>query len=861
MSNRSSSVQKSEQFKEQTIERQKILDWICPSAVDYADQQRALRNRRQTGIGEWFLNSDKFRTWIHGDHATLLCSGMPGVGKTMITSFVVSNVEERYKNDAQVGVAYIYCQFSRQEEQTAEYLKSSILRQLLDRLNVIPDRIRSSYNSSRGKDDLTPDEVSDLLYFILGLFKKSVLIIDAIDELPVSTRDEFLPQILTLQRGFDMNIFATSRHAKMTQKLLNGSWVEIRAREEDLKCSAAVILKKGPLLRERPDLQQRALSKILQVADGILLLAVLYAQYLAGMQQMKQLSGAINGLKSVSDPYSVLYANAMQRLQEDHETGDTKLGLTTICWLLLARRPLRLTELLHALAIDERIPYLDKENVPPVPHVVDACAGLIVANETNGTIELFHKTFHEYLVKDQSVWFPQGHDTIGIMCVRYLSFDAFADGPSKKLDTRSSHTGCQAPDRAHFAYQSRLNQYPLYEYASKHWHDHIRGSNLQTAAIVMAFLADTNKVSASCQRLGNLTPQTTGTHLATQLLLEKSLKHHLKLCRPRPDVKDNSGRSPLSYAAELNGLVAIDHLIRAGANPNLEDKDVNDRNMQNPVICTPLSFAAGKGHLLASKALLQRRADVNYRDKYGRSALSYAAQGGSEAVAELLLQSGAHIDPLDLVNRTPLFYAAAADSAGVASLLLKRGANVNQADRCNITPLLAAARAGSERMIALLIARGAKANPESYENDTPLSRAVESQLIESVRLLLRSGAELSARTPYCEPLHLALGMMSLYGGRRRPADEQMLGLLLAKGANPNAMIVWESWRGNPLDPPLLYALQNLPTEELSTTRMIKLLLKHGAKTDQVTRQGVSVRACAKRHSKEVQDLLRQYGAR
>ncbi|KAG9846414.1 hypothetical protein KCU98_g7179, partial [Aureobasidium melanogenum] len=724
-------LHRSEQFKEQTIERQKILDWICPSEIDYADQQRALRKRRQTGIGEWFLGSDKFKTWIHGDHATLLCSGMPGVGKTMITSFVVSNVLERYKNNTQVGVAYIYCQFSRQEEQTAEYLKSSILRQLLDRLNVIPDRIRSSYDSSRGKDDLTPDEVSDLLDFILGLFKKSVLIIDAIDELPVSTRDEFLPQIFTLQRGFDMNIFATSRHAKTTQKSLNGSWVEIRTREEDLKCSAAVILKKGPLLRERPDLQQRALSKILQVADGILLLAVLYAQYLAGMQQMKQLSGTINGLKSVSDPYSVLYANAMQRLQEDHETGDTKLGLTTVCWLLLARRPLRLSELLHALAIDERIPYLDKENVPPVPHIVDACAGLVVVNETNGTIELFHKTFHEYLVKNRSVWFPQGNDTIGLMCVRYLSFDAFADGPSKKPDTRSSHFGCQAPDRAHFAYRSRLIQYPLYEYASKHWHDHIRGSNLETAAIVMAFLADTNKVSASCQRLENLTPQNTGTHLATQLLLEKSLKHHLKLCRPRPDVKDNFGRSPLSYAAELNGLVAIDHLIRAGANPNLEDKDVNDRHMQTPVTCTPLSFAAGKGHLLASKALLQRRADVNYHDKYGRSALSYAAQGGSVAVAELLLQSGAHKDSLDLVKRTPLFYAAAADSLGVASLLLERGANVNQADRCNITPLLTAARAGSERMIALLVARGAKVNTESYENDTPLSRAVESQLIES----------------------------------------------------------------------------------------------------------------------------------
>lgn len=676
---------------------------------------------------------------------------------------------------------------------------------------------------------------------------------------------------------------------------------------------------------------------------------------------MKQLIGTINGLESVSDPYSVLYANSMQRLQENNETGDTKLGLTTICWLLLAKRPLRLSEMLHALAIDERIPHLDTENVPLVLHIVDACAGLIVVDETNGTVGLFHKTFYEYLVKNRSVWFPQGNDTIGLMCVRYLSFDAFADGPSKKPDPSSPHFGCQPPDRAHFAFQSRLVQYPLYDYASKHWHDHIRGSNSETAAIIMAFLADSNKVSASCQRLENLTPQTTGTHLATELSLEKSLKHHLKLCRPRPDVKDKSGRSPLTYAAELNHLVAIDHLMRAGAHPDFEDKDIDDRFTQRPLAYTPLSFAARKGHILASKALLQRRADVNYGDKYGRSALSYAAQGGSEAVAQLLLQGGAHIDPLDSEKRTPLYYAAAADSIEVASLLLERGANVNQADLNNITPLLAAARAGSERMIAFLIARGARADTESYAHDTPLSRAVEFQLIESVSLLLRSGADVnrgtkpahpltqalivgskeivrllvsagsnvtqighgspllaraaehgwsdivqlfldkgakidnatpvaetilacavasgskevvellllygadinqpSTRTPYCEPLHGALGMINIYGGRRRPADEHMLHLLLTKGANPNAMVVWESWRGNPLDPPLLYALQNLPTEEPSTTRMIKLLLEHGAKTDQVTRKGVSVSACAKPHSKDVQDLLHRYGAR
>ncbi|KAH0170342.1 hypothetical protein KCU67_g2679, partial [Aureobasidium melanogenum] len=787
MSSRSSSVQRSEQFKEQTIERQKILDWICPSEVDYADQQRALSKRRQTGIGEWFLGSDKFKTWIHGNHATLLCSGMPGVGKTMITSFVVSNVLERYKNDTQVGVAYIYCQFSRQEEQTAEYLKSSILRQLLDRLNVIPDRIRSSCGSSRGKDDLTPDEVSDLLDFTLGLFKKSVFIIDAIDELPVSTRDEFLPQILVLQRGFDMNVFATSRHSKMTQKFLNGSWVEVQSREEDLRCSAAAILKKGRLLSERPDLQQRALSKILQVADGILLLAVLYAQHLAGMQQMKQLSGTIDGLKFVSDPYSVLYANAMQRLQEDHETGDTKLGLTIVCWLLLARRPLRLSELLHALAIDERLPYLDKENVPHVPHIIDACAGLVVVNETNNTIELFHKTLHEYLVKNQSVWFPQGNETIGLMCVRYLSFDAFANGPCPEIDPASLWSKCQAEDRT-LLYKKRLVQFPLYAYASQHWHDHIRGSASETCDLLLGFLINPNKLNASCQSLRELSPRTTGTHITVRYSLDSSLRRHLEGNRQQSNVKDNWGRTPLSYAAELNSSSAIQYLIDAGANLNLEDDDDWKRYIS---AYTPLAYAALQDHLQAVQTLLEKGADVNRRDVHGRSALSYAGEGGSEAATQMLLKHGANPDDPDKNRKTPISYAAAAGSHKVTSLLLERGAKAKQSDSDGRTPLLLAAKAGSEETVLLLITKGAEVNSRSRHDDTPLSRAVEARLIDSVRLLLRKGATVDVHTSPMDPLTQA----------SETGPKEIVRLLLSAGGDVRHMVSRRV-------PPLAYAVRN-----------------------------------------------------
>lgn len=647
----------------------------------------------------------------------------------------------------------------------------------------------------------------------------------------------------------------------------------------------------------------------------------------------------------------------MRRLQAG-KTGNTNLALTTICWLFFAERPLRLKELLHALAVAGSNPQVGK-NIPAVSHVLNACAGLVVVDETNDTVGLFHKTFDDFLVENHTSFFPQGNETVGRTCVTYLSSDAFANGPCPENDPASLWSKSQAKDRT-LLYKKRLIQFPLYEYASSYWHDHVRGSDLETADMVTTFMADANKLSASCQTLKSLAPRTTGAHFAATNSLNDSLKLYLKLCRPQLNIKDNFGRSPLSYAAELDNLVAADLLIKAGADPNTEDDEPADWVDWSIDAYNPLSYAAVKGHLRMTQVLLKAGAYVNRQDCRRRSALLYAAKGGSEDLVKLLLQHGSEPESRDSANRTPLSYAAAAGAVAVISLLLSRGANINHADSRNATPLLLAARAGSEQVIALLVAKGAKVNLKCLDNDIPLSRAVEARSVDSVRLLLRAGADVDVYTSpedplcqacqtgpkeivhlliaaggdvkhmnnrrvpplayvarngwtdivglflqrgatasgmdrssrsvlsyavesgstecvelllkhgaeinrpnlhssYCEQLYYALGMIAYNTGHRRPANEPMLKLLLSKGANPNklegAQRSASAW-----EPPLFYALDDLPVGDPRTKRLIELLLKHGARVDQVDKRGRSVMACAKHHEGGVQSLLRQHGA-
>ncbi|KAL1906533.1 hypothetical protein Sste5344_007701 [Sporothrix stenoceras] len=116
------------EHREVLEERQTILNWLTP--IDYATQQNDFLNRRQTGTGTWLLDSAEFTGWVESRVQTLFCSGIPGAGKTILTSIVVDNLYTRFQNDPKVGIAYLYCNYRRQNEQKADDLLTSLLKQL-----------------------------------------------------------------------------------------------------------------------------------------------------------------------------------------------------------------------------------------------------------------------------------------------------------------------------------------------------------------------------------------------------------------------------------------------------------------------------------------------------------------------------------------------------------------------------------------------------------------------------------------------------------------------------------------------------------------------------------------------------------
>ncbi|RYP64225.1 hypothetical protein DL770_009235 [Monosporascus sp. CRB-9-2] len=127
-----------------TKEDFEILNWLTP--IDYGPQHSDFFKRRQPGTGQWLLDSVEYQTWINMDKQTLFCPGIPGAGKTILTSIVVDDLSTRFQSDRKTGFAYIYCIFQRQAEQTVDNLLASAYlneRMLLLQSDIFDEEIRN----------------------------------------------------------------------------------------------------------------------------------------------------------------------------------------------------------------------------------------------------------------------------------------------------------------------------------------------------------------------------------------------------------------------------------------------------------------------------------------------------------------------------------------------------------------------------------------------------------------------------------------------------------------------------------------------------------------------------------------------
>ena len=263
-------------------QRQIILNWLTP--INYASQQNDFITRRQQGTGQWLLDSEEFQSWLNTNRQTLFCPGIPGAGKTILTSIVVNELTTRFSTDTTIGIAYIYYNFRRQEEQKIDDLLTSLLKQLAESQPSLPVAVKELYDRHKTKRTRPSlDEISRSLQAVTALYSRVFIAVDALDECQVSEgcRKRFLEGLVNLQAKCGTNIFVTSRPISSIEKEFEGSQVlEIRASDEDVRKYLDDHMFQLPGFVARSlELQEEIKTDISKAVDGMYVIYVIYFKY------------------------------------------------------------------------------------------------------------------------------------------------------------------------------------------------------------------------------------------------------------------------------------------------------------------------------------------------------------------------------------------------------------------------------------------------------------------------------------------------------------------------------------------------------------------------------------------------------
>ncbi|KKK21432.1 hypothetical protein AOCH_000121 [Aspergillus ochraceoroseus] len=771
-----------------------IIDWISP--LNFVGKQNMLFNEHHEGTCKWFLQSDDFQAWREGESTVLFCPGIPGAGKTFLSSIVVHELDRlrlcQEGGVKEAAIVMLYCKWDDPLSQSIEAMVASLMKQIIQRYGVVLDEVIQMFNK-HSQEETRPsrEQMLSILSMLLRRFPKIFVVVDGLDELREEKDRLALLRILTSIQTTKVNIMVTSRplpnitrhfrrprfnivcdicdqkeilsqyHCSECDETKFGGFdvcqpcyddgnrcgykghlfifqynafiVDIAAVEEDLTTYVQWRVRSSEDLQQFVEIKAGLMDQIVETV-----VKANDGMFLLAKFNMDTLASKLNikqvvaALHTLPKELDGTYTDAMSRI-EDLPASTRETVMEFLRWVVFAERPLHEREIEHALAVCEGDEDIDDDNIIRARALADKCAGLVQLDESD-CVRLVHYSAESFFSQNSHHWFPGGSPQLISACLTYLLFTPFRTG------------ACSGSSEA-AEFEDRLQRYPFLAYASVNWGKHLQVSGSEVHyALAKTLLTDAGCLATVTQALWYLESQNaaswsakdgSGIHLATHFGL-KRLVEALIIDGHDPDRRDINGITPLSLVSVRDGVDIATVLIEAGASINTIDNSGR----------SPLHKAIFYYRDDIAKLLLQQ-GDIDVNISHSRwshlTPLAISAINSRLEILQLLLNN-----PRLDVNRecssplgaTALMSAALyGETESVKMLLTHPDVEIDHQDQGGSTALVYAAQGGFYNIVEALLDQGADTEVAQHGTlGTALLRAIDTGATSTVQLLLQRGA-------------------------------------------------------------------------------------------------------------------------
>ena len=641
---------------------------------------------RVDGTCEWIKSRPLYDSWLRSQPQLLWVSGGPGKGKTMLSIFLAEELEQTARLAQNKLFLQYFCDNKDEKRNTAVAVVRGLLYQLLQSRRELFNHILPTFRTQR--ESLFSFETLWRIFESMvcdPALETTYCVLDGLDECDEASLEILLGKFAALLSAktdessvCHLNLLIVSRALPDFIPELLSSFPRIALDPDaDTEINQDIDLfikaKVNELSRSRryPEALRVHVEDVFRErAQGTFLWIGIVAQALR-KYKATEVEEALDLFPKGLDE---LYARILLQI----DSRRREIAARILRWVVMAFRPLTLSELSIATETTAERSIVAFNRDERIRDQVSNCGYLLQIQED--VVGLIHQSARDYLLRKTRDSNPEleafrvkeevANLEIARKCLNYLHSGALEISKSHVLENTS-----------------HLRAFPLLKYAALNWHEHAK------------FLARSEDIFDL-----SLPFYQKKSHIRRSWLKAYRDYYYLKSVHPGPRES-----FPLLHLASYFGILPLSENLVLGKGLMNKRKSSYHLSKHDEFGMTALMWAAERGCEAVLRLLVEKGADLNAKERDGKTALMKAAER-HETTVRLLLEKGADMNAIDKGGSTVLMIAAKYEREAVARLLLEKGADMNTINRRGRTALMIAASNGGEAVVRLLSEKGADIN-------------------------------------------------------------------------------------------------------------------------------------------------------